>query len=477
MSERIRADRRNDMSVNTKIKRRDFVKTASVAMIAAPTIVPSTVFGENAPSNRLTMGCIGLGGMGTGNLRGFLARDDVQIVSLCDVDQLHMDRAQNLAKKAYGENSASGTFSGVDEYKDFRDVIGRSDIDLITYAVPYHWHAIVAISAANAGKHIYGEKPVGHTIREGRAMVEAVKRNGIIWQTGIQQRSSEDFRFACELVLNGRIGKLHTIHARLLSRYAANKLFDNLSPEEQKSFSQNWYTLPKGDVTGIPQPEMPVPEGLDYNMWLGPAPYSPYTERRCHFNFRFNYDYGGGRLADWAPHHCDIGHWGMGMEESGPVELEGRGVFPRDGIWNTAITYKVTCTYENGVKMLVYDVGQPDCGVLFEGSEGWVRVGRAIGVETSPKSLVTTMIRRSEKHLYKSLDHKANFISCVKSGKETVAPIEHGHRATSVGSLCNIALRLKRKLAWDPVNERFKNDPEADLFLSKSYRSPWRIPV
>ncbi|MBT4484375.1 MAG: Gfo/Idh/MocA family oxidoreductase, partial [Candidatus Latescibacteria bacterium] len=331
------------MNKKKTINRRRFLKKASITAIGAPLIVPSSVIGANSPGNRFTLGCIGTGSMGTGNMREFLERDDVQVVAVCDVDELRRLRAKSIVEDAYAGKMALGRYYGCDHYNDFREIIDRKDIDLLSIATPDHWHAIPAIMGANAGKDIYGEKPLARTIAEGRAMCDAVQRNGVVWQTGSWQRSVANFRNACELVRNGRVGKLHTIHVG----------------------------LPTGNPIE-PQPEMPVPEGFDYDFWLGPSPRAPYTKNRCHWNFRWIMDYSGGQLTDWAGHHCDIAQWGMGTEHTGPVEIEGRGVYPRDGLWDAVTTYRFECKYKNGVTMVVANNEQIPMGAKFIGTDGWV---------------------------------------------------------------------------------------------------------
>ncbi|MFC1542215.1 Gfo/Idh/MocA family protein [Candidatus Latescibacterota bacterium] len=428
------------------VKRRNFIKSAAIAAIGAPYIVPSSVFGAEAPSNRITIGHIGVGGMGVSDMRRFLPRDDTQIVAVCDVDRSHRLDAKKLAEETYAKKKNAGSYTGCDDYNDFRDVISRDDIDAVCIATPDHWHAITAITAADAGKDIYCEKPIALTIAEGRAMVEAVERNNIVWQTGSQQRSDRNFRFACELVRNGRIGELKKVYVG----------------------------LPTGSPMDEPWEEMPVPEGFDYDFWLGPAPAAPYTENRCHWNFRWILDYSGGQLSDWAGHHIDIAHWGMDLEQTGPVEIEGLGDFPRDGLWNTATTYHFECKYKNGLVLDIANSTRNEQGVRFEGSEGWVFVRRR-ELEAEPKTLLTSIIGRDETRLYRSENHGGNFIDCVRSRERTIAPIDILHRSVSVAHLGNIAMLLKRKLKWNPDIERFVDDPEADRMLSRSMRSPWHL--
>ncbi len=428
---------------NNSITRRRFLAGTAAAAVA-PMVLPSRVFGQNAPSERITMGVIGAGGQGVFDMNRFLPMEDVQVVAVCDVDRPHRLDAKKIAEDAYTKRYGS-PFTGVDEYNDFRDIISRDDIDTVIIATPDHWHAIPAIAAAEAKKDIYGEKPIALTIAQGIAMREAVKRTGIVWQTGSQQRSDRDFWFACELVRNGRIGELKTA----------------------------WVGLPAGSSIE-PQRVMPVPDGFDYDMWLGPAPWAPYTEKRCHWNFRWIMDYSGGQLSDWAGHNCDIAHWGMDLEHTGPVTIEGSGEFPASGLWNAAMTYHFVCTYANGMVMDVADTTRSKRGVKFEGTEGWVFVNRD-GIDTEPKSLLTSIIGPDEVRLYRSTDHGRNFIDCVKSRQPTIAPIEILHRSVSIAHLGNIAMELGRKLNWDPDRERFKNDPEADRMLSRSMRAPWTM--
>jgi predicted dehydrogenase len=432
------------MKNHRTMNRRTALKGAAVA-VAAPMVVPSRVLGANAPSNRLTMGSIGTGSMGKSDMNRFLPRDDVQIIAVCDLDRERRVEAKKIAEDIYTERYGAGSYQGVDEHDDFRDVISRDDIDLVCIATPDHWHAIPAIMAAEAKKDIYCEKPIALTINEGIAMREAVQRNDVIWQTGSQQRSDRNFRFACELVRNGRIGELKTAYVG----------------------------LPTGSAIET-QPEMPVPDGFDYDFWLGPAPWAPYTEKRCHWNFRWIKDYSGGQLSDWAGHHCDIAHWGMGQELSGPETIEGAGEFPAEGLWNTAMTYHFVCTYKNGMVMDVTNNEQNAQGVKFVGTEGWVYVKRR-EIDAEPKSLLSSIIGSSETRLYRSNDHGGNFIECVKSRTPTIAPIEELHRSVSIAHLGNIAMELGRKLNWDPDTERFVNDPQADRMLGRTMRSPWTL--
>jgi len=433
-----------------KIKRRDFIKKSSGAVLGVltfPQIIPSSVFarpGQVAPSDRITLGCIGVGGMGTGNLQGFLSKSEVQVLAVCDVDRKHRDRAKRMVDKNH-QNQDCAT------YNDYREVLARKDIDAIMTATPDHWHAIIAVEIARAGKDIYAEKPLAFNISEGRAIVDAVHQYGVIWQTGSWQRSQRNFRFACELVRNGRIGKVHTVRVGLPT---GNNIQDNGT-----------------------QPVDP-PDGFDYEMWLGPAPWRPYNPSRCHWNFRWISDYSQGQLTDWAGHHCDIANWGMGTELSAPVSIEGKAIYPpaKDGLFDTAETYYFECEFKEGFKMIVADAEQQPkgMGAHFIGEDGWVHVSRG-GIDANPKSLLSSVIRPDKIHLYKSEDHIQNFLDCIKTRKKTITPVEIAHHSVMVAHLGDIAMKMGRKVHWDLKKERFVNDPEADRYLSRPMRSPWHI--
>lgn len=432
------------------VSRRQFIKrTAATAAgaVAFPYIIPASALGADsrvAPSNRVVMGCIGTGSQGSGNMRGFLEFDEVRIVAVCDVDGQRRGDAKRTVDEHYKDQ-------GCAEYSDFRELLARNDLDAVSIAVPDHWHAIPAIAAARSGRDIYAEKPLALTIPQGRAMADAVRRYGVVWQTGSWQRSQAHFRHACELVRNGRIGAVHTVQVG----------------------------LPTGPTCG-PQPEMPIPEGFDYDFWLGPAPYAPYTKERCHWNFRWILDYSGGQLTDWAAHHCDIANWGMGTEYTGPVEVEGRGEYPRDGLWNAATNYRFDCVYPKGASPVSPDgfIMQVSNGfgggARFEGTEGWVHVDRG-HLTTHPASLKDSKIGANEVHLCDSRNHMRNFLECIRTRAETITPIEVAHRAISIAHLGNIAMLLERKVKWDPANERIIDNPEAERKLNRSMRAPWHI--
>ncbi len=416
--------------------------------MAAPFILPAAVrdtmgMRRVEPSNRITMGLIGCGGMGRANLHGFLQMNDVQVLAVCDPDVVQRDAAKKQVEEHYAEQSSNGSYVGCDSYNDFRDLLARDDIDAIIQATPDHWHALIVTNAAQAGKDIYGEKPLSLTIKQGRVMSDAVRGYGRVFQTGSQQRSSEQFRFACELVRNGRIGKVHKVTCG----------------------------LPTTPTTGE-KPPIPVPDGFDYNLWLGPAPWAPYCEGRTHWTFRWILDYSGGQVTDWGAHHIDIAHWGLGLTRTGPVEVEGKGEFPKTGLWNTATNYKFTCRYSSGVEIFV--TNDYENGVKWEGEDGWVFVNRG-RIEAHPQSLLEEVVHPSEIHLPRSPGHRRDFLNCVRSRTEPIAPIEEAHRTISVAHLGNIAMQLGRKIRWDPNREQFINDLQADRMRDRAMREPWSL--
>ncbi len=431
------------MSDTKGMDRRQFLKRTGIAAagaVAFPYLIRPSALGMNgavSASDRITMGAIGVGGMGSGDLRGFLDKREVRVLAVCDVDKRHRDRAKQMVDAKHGNTDCT-------THNDFREVISRKDIDTVMIATPDQWHSIVAIVAAKAKKDIHCQKPLALTIAEGRAMVDAVKKHGVVWQTGSQQRSDGRFRFACELVRNGCIGKVHTVNVGLPNN---NSIQD------------------RGTEPCDP------PKAFDYDMWLGPAPFAWYNPSRCHWNFRWIRDYSGGQITDWAGHHCDIAQWGMNTEHTGPVEIEGTGVWPKHLLFNTVENYRFVCKFKEGFTMNV--AGRIPQGIRFEGEKGWVFVNRG-RIDAEPKSLLKTEFGPNDIRLYNSGEHRQNFLDCVKSRKKCVAPVDAAHRSISIGHLGVIAITLERKLHWDPVNERFINDAGANDMLLRPMRGPWQ---
>jgi len=430
----------------SKISRRRLLREGAgvaAAAVGLPYIVPSLVGPARgaAPSERLTMGAIGLGGQGVHNLKNFLTCDDVQILMICDVDTNHRLRAKELVDSKYGNKDCAAT-------GDFCDVLARDDIDTVLIATPDHWHAILAIEAAKAGKDIYCEKPISLTIAEGRAVADTMQRYGTVYQSGTQRRSIGSFRFGVDIARSGRLGQIRTLHC----------------------YYHNGPTCP-------PQKPQPVPEGFDYDAWLGPAPYEPYTPRRCHGSFRWLYDYSGGQLTDLGAHFVDLAQWANDSQYTGPTEFEGWAEFPKDGLFNTPVRFEITATYPDGVKMICHDETEPDRGPRgnkFVGTEGWVSVDDTGKVTASSKAIMRELNAAQQSYAY-MMGHHRDFLDCVKTRAKTIAPPEVAHRSTTVCHIDNICLRLGRKLIWDPKAERFVNDAEANRMMARAMRSPRRL--
>ena len=422
--------------------RRRFLGTAA-ASLAAPYVLRSARGDTPPPSERITMGLIGSGGMGGANLHGFMLKPEVQVLAVCDPDRDRRTASRNRVEARYAKESPTGTYSGCASYNDFRELLARDDIDAVIIASPDHWHALHVVEAARAGKDMYCEKPLSLTVRQGRIMSDTVRRYGRVFQTGSQQRSGARFHLACELVRNGRIGRIHTVTCG----------------------------LPVGETTAN-HPPAPVPEGFDYDLWLGPAPAAPYCEKRTHYVFRNILDYSGGKLTDWGAHHIDIAQWALGTMESGPVRIEGSGEFPRDGLWNAAIHYDLQCTYDNGIRLVV--TSRQENGVRFEGDDGWLFINRS-RIEAEPADILASTIRPDEDRLERSVDHRQNFLDCVRSRRQPVAPIEHAHRSITIAHLGNIAMQCGRAIRWNPDTERIAGDPAATRMLDRAMREPWRL--
>ena len=437
--------------------RRSILKLLA-ATTAAPLILPRRMFGADAPSNKITVGCIGVGWQGGGNLGAFLGQDSCRVVAICDVDEHHLKDAINQVNGRYGNHDCKG-------YKDFRELLARKDIDAVCISTPDHWHAIIAIEAAHAGKDIYCEKPLSHTLSEGIAMVAAAQKNNRIWQTGSWQRSEAFFRWAAALVQNGYVGKVTRVEVGL--------------PAGNYDLEGKGKDLPNG----------PVPVGVDYDFWTGPARMMPFNPCRFHKNWRWNYNTGGGQLMDWIGHHCDIAHWGLANPEFGcgpddavgPLEISSTAEFPaKDDVWNTATKYHIECTYPNHIDVVIaggYDEIQS--GAKWIGANGWVSVTRG-KIEASNPQWIRDIQAREKKgdlpiHLPQSPGHYREFLESIRSRRRTLTPVEIAHRSQSPGHLGYIAAVVGRKLKWDAAKQEIIGDAEATKMLFPQMRAPWHI--
>lgn len=457
------------------MNRRKYLKTslfATTGIITVPTIMPASVFGKSAPSNKINIGQIGCGRIAREHdLAETLKYDVARVVAVAELDSVRGQKGKEYIEKFYAEKKGKPNYVDVKIYGDYREMLMDKDIDAVIISTPDHWHAKPAIDAALAGKDIYLQKPASLTIEEGRLMSDTMHRTGRIFQIGSQQRSQDpwpQFKRACELVRNGRIGELHTVKIGL-----------------------------PGDPGGPDEPVMPVPSNLNYDMWLGTTPEVYYTEARVHPQADFSRpgwlrceQFGAGMITGWGAHHIDTAHWGMNTEYTGPIEVQAEAKFPTSGLWNVHGDFIATAKYANGVTM--YVSGDYPNGVRFEGSEGWIFVSRGnVGVTASdPGSaqnsdafnasdprILQSVIGPDEIHLYNSPEQHGNWLDCIISRQQPVAPAEIAHRSCSACLVIHIGMKLNRKLYWDPVHERFRNDDEANAMLSRPQRPKYAITI
>jgi len=427
-------------------RRQFFKKTlALTATVGLPTILPHSVFGETAPSNRIVLGFIGCGKQSKHLLRAFLQEPGTQVVSLCDVDKLKLDRDLYIATSYYERENRSGIINGIQTTGDYRDILIRDDIDAVVVSTPDHWHGLHVVHSAKSGFDIYCEKPLAHNISEGQAMVNAVRKYNRVFQTGSMQRSDSKFRHACELVRNGYIGDIQHVAVNI-----------------------------GGPPVPCDLPPMSVPDYLDWPMWLGPAPEHPYhAELSPHLsndvfpNWRNYREFGGGGMTDWGAHHFDIAQWGLGMDGSGPVK-----VYPPDGEEIKDLTY----VYANGVTMTRTNQyqGIRVNGLLFVGSKGKVMVNRGF-LQTWPESLQTQTISPGEIHLYQSENHYGDFLHAVRSRQQPICDVATGYSTVVVCLMGNIAYELGRPLEFDQDKQVFVNDEEANTLMGRPMGESWAL--
>ena len=433
------------MTSRRSVSRRRFLQTTAAAALVGPTIITTSLrAGANRSANdRVQLAFIGVGTMGRGHVRRFLGQGDVQVVAVCDVVAERRDDARRIVEEHYAKQTGQAEYKGCAVFNDFRELLARPDIDAVVIATPDHWHANPCVLAAKAKKDIYCEKPLTHTIAQGRKIIAAVRENKIVFQTGSQQRSEfgGKFRQAAELVRNGRIGKVQTVHVGVSDPAIAC------------------------DLT-----EQPVPEGTDWNLWLGPAALRPYNEELCpkgihkHFPAWRRYrEFGGGGLADMGAHHFDIAQWALDMDATGPVKIE-----PPAGDATTGLKF----TYSNGIEMFH---GGPS-GCTFAGTDGKLYVDRG-KIESTPAEILTTPFGDKDVRLYLSTDHARNWLDCLRTRQDPICPAEIGSRSASICHLGNIGYWLRRPLTWNPAQEHFVGDDEANKLLDYTMREPWMLSV
>ncbi len=459
-----------------QLDRRAFLKQAAggaaltAAMAAFPTIVPASVFGKQAPSNRIHLGQIGFGRIAQSHdLPEVLKHDYVRVVALADVDRNRAMDGKAWLQQRQGEKNGGGSSVAVKAYGDYRDLIADKDVDAVIISTPDHWHAQPAMEAALAGKHIYLQKPTSLTVKEGRQMVDVVSRTGVIFQLGSQQRSVNpwpQFKRACELVRNGRIGAIKRVIIGL-----------------------------PGDPAGGNPAEMTVPSHLDYDRWLGSTPFVPYTLDRVHSQTSITdrpgwlrcEQFGAGMITGWGSHHIDIAHWALDTELSGPIEAEGQAAFPTSGLWDVHGDFEVEMRYPGDIIMQIS--GTNPNGVRFEGTEGWIFVSRGdVGVTAtdpgmaskennaftaSDSRILRSVIGAHETKLYESPEQHTNWLECIRSGKQPISPVEIAHRSGSACLIAHAAMKLGRRLRWDVQAERFIEDDAANALLSRPQRFPY----
>jgi predicted dehydrogenase len=440
-----------------RISRRKFLKDTGAAATAAalPYIVPGPTLGKegaSAANERITMGAIGLGGQGVRDMRNFMSAADVQFLAVCDVEAEKRNAAKAIVDSQYGNK-------GCTAYNDFRDLLARNDIDAVLIATGDRWHSLLSILAANAGKDIYCEKPMSLTVAEGRAVADAVKRYNVVYQCGTQRRSMRTFSFAVKLARTGKLGELHTL----------------------RSYVRAGQSCPV-------HTQEPVPPGFNYDLWLGPAPFIEYSSRFVRGDWKNHFDYSGGMITDWGAHCNDLAQWANDADLTGPTEYEGSAEFPSQGFCNVATKLHLVATYANSprrVKLVMHQTKEmplwptdnTELAVKFEGADGWVYADDGGNMFAEPKSLLQDM--KFEKQQWTDAanwqGHHRNFLDCVKTRAQTIAPAEIAHRSTTTCHVANICLRLARKLTWNPQTERFVNDAEADKMLSRTMRRPWHL--
>lgn len=435
---------------HSTISRRVFLRNAAqaAAVTACPVLIPASTLGlaaEPSPSNRITLGCIGVGSRGEGILRAFLAAPQARVLAVCDPYSDRRQKAKEITDEQYGD-------AGCAVYGDYRELLARKDIDAVVVATQDHWHALIATAAARAGKDIYCEKPLGISVQECQAIRDVVHQQHRIFQTGTQQRSERNFFFACELARNGYLGKIHTVQVAAPG------------PSYRPSY--------KG-----PYEPQPTPDGFDWGMWLGPAPKKPYNPGRVAWpDWYLIWDYCAGFIVNWGVHHLDIALWGCPQLAGETFEVECRGAYRKEGFTDNISGWEGQYTYPSGLKLVYTDDQHGQGGCRFIGEEGWIHVDRGLS-EANPESLLEIKLKPGDVQLHKSAHHGLDFLQSVKSRQPPVSDIDAGHQASYFGMLADIAARLQRKIKWDPKLELLIDSPEAVPMLRRPMRAPWTLTV
>lgn len=452
------------------MKRRNFIKSTmkGVGAVVVPTIVPASVFGKSAPSNKIQIGQIGFGRIAmTHDLPGTLKYDVARVIGVCDLDSRRADDGKRFIDRFYADSTGQKKYMDTRIFNDYKEMLQHKDLDAVIISTPDHWHAQPAVEAALAGKNIYLQKPTALTIKEGRMLSDIVRKKGVILQMGTQQRSTAQFRIAAELVRNGRIGKIHTVKIGL-----------------------------PGDPPGPETMKMPVPKNLNYEMWLGSTPEVYYTETRVHPQQDYSRpgwlrceQFGAGMITGWGQHHIDSANWGMDTEYTNPVVIEAVAQFPRSGMWDVHGDFMVKARFENGIEMLISG-GYPN-GIRYEGTDGWIFVSRgnyqatpsdpvsaaenSKALDASKPSILKSEIKENEIKLYRSQDQHGNWLDCIQSGKEPISPVETGHRACASCLMSHIAMKVPGRLNYNPVKEEFIDNELANGMLHRPNRAPYGL--
>ncbi|MCL2743464.1 MAG: Gfo/Idh/MocA family oxidoreductase [Planctomycetaceae bacterium] len=439
------------------VSRRCFLAGSLAGLTVSPLVIPGSVLGKDGsipPSDRITIGMIGVGGKGNHAIQTMKPLPDHQIVAVCDCRRDRAVRAHDIVNQMYAERASKGSYKGCTLYDDFRDILIRDDIDAVWGTINDHWHGPMFSRMVKAGKDVYGEKVLTRYIGQGISLCKQVREYGVVFQTGTQQRSQKIFRQACELARNGYLGKVHTIEV----------------------------AVPRGQAYSCVPPSEP-PAGFNWDMWSGPAPLIPFDERRVSYPCLYMIShYCAGFVTNWGVHHLDIAGWGMPEVFEKPFEIEGKGVMPSEGMTDTWVTWRASFRYESGLHLDFSSTGDPHPqGCRFVGDKGWVHVNRA-GIKSEPASLLDVKLKDSDIMLHRSpgfadpsTAHIADFFRSIRTRQDPASPVEAGHLATTLGNVCDIAMRMRRKLKWNPQESCFVGDDAANRMLTVAERSPWTM--